>query len=164
MNPQLTVLHAEQHVAELRRAAEHARVAGGAIDRMPTAHVQSPTTSLSAAPGDNRPVTIRPARSTDLGSVREVALLDSQRPPRGPLLVAAVGNEIVAALVIGTGAVIANPFRHTAGAVALLRLRAEQLSSAESGGTGAAPRRSKDPLSVGKGPPRTLVIQPNHKP
>jgi hypothetical protein len=163
MNPQLTLLHAEQHVAELRRTAERARIAGGAFDRMPTAHVRSPTTSLSAAPGDNRPVTIRPARSIDLGSVREVALLDSQRPPRGPLLVAAVGDEIVAALVIGTGAVIANPFRRTTDAVALLRLRAEQLSSAQSEETGAAPRRSKGPLSVGKEPPRTLVIQSNHK-
>jgi hypothetical protein len=163
MNPQLTLLHAEQHVAELQRAAERAQIAGGAIDRTPKAHLRSPTTSGSAARDENPPVTIRRARSADLASIREVALLDSQQRPSGPLLVAAFGDEIVAALVLGTNVVIANPFRRTAGAVALLRLRAEQLTSAESGEPGAALRRAKDPLSVGKEPPRTLVIQPNHK-
>jgi hypothetical protein len=42
--------------------------------------------------------------------------------------VAEVGGEIVAALAIETGSVIANPFRNTAQLVALLRLRADQLS------------------------------------
>jgi hypothetical protein len=77
----------------------------------------------------DRPVTIRRATGADLASLREIAQLDSQGPPRGPSLVAEVGNEIVAAIAIDTDTVIANPFKPTANAVALLRLRAEQLAS-----------------------------------
>ena len=74
-------------------------------------------------------MTIRRATSADHASLRAIAHLDSQGPPSGPLLVAEICDEIVAAIAIDTARVIANPFRRTADAVALLRLRAEQLTS-----------------------------------
>ena len=74
------------------------------------------------------PVTIRRATEADLSSVHEIAQLDSQWPPTPPFLVAEVGEEIVAAIAPATDVVVANPFRYTAHAVALLRLRAEQLT------------------------------------
>ena len=146
MNAQLTLLLVEQHHANLHRAAGRARIASGALHPAPkprprrraarlSARLEGPTSRPAATsrPGNrsdvSHPVTIRPAKSSDLASIREVAQLDSQRPPSGPLLVAEVGGEIVATLVIGTDVVIANPFRPTADAVALLQLRAEQLRS-----------------------------------
>jgi hypothetical protein len=148
MNPQLTLLLAEEHVADLRGAAERARIASGAIHRAPKSRPRNPVARLSALlqrvtsrptatghPGSrphvdrDRPVTIRRSTSADLALIREIAQLDSQGPPRGPSLVAEIDDEIVAAIVIGPGTVIANPFRRTADAVALLRLRTEQLRS-----------------------------------
>jgi len=75
------------------------------------------------------PVTIRRSTETDLSSIREIAQLDSQRPPGPPFLVAEVDEEMVAAIATEAGVVVANPFRHTAQAVALLRLAAEHLAS-----------------------------------
>ena len=53
--------------------------------------------------------------------MRRLAQLDSSRPPTGTVLLAVVGSEPVAALGVDTGAVVADPFRRTAGAVAMLR-------------------------------------------
>jgi hypothetical protein len=72
-------------------------------------------------------VTIRWSTPEDIASVREIADLDSRRLPSGSCLVAELGDEMVAVLSIETGDVAANPFRHTAHAVVLLRVRAKQL-------------------------------------
>lgn len=149
MNAQLIFLLAKQHEAELHRAAERARIASRQIDRAgewrprKVARLSVRLDNLTGRPAatgrpggrphadPDRPVTIRRATSADHASLREIAHLDSQGPPSGPLLVAEIGDEIVAAIAIDTARVIANPFRRTADAVALLRLRAEQLTSTQ---------------------------------
>ena len=82
------------------------------------------TTSFQAA----EPVLMRRGRTTDAPRLSALARLDDRRLPDGPYLVAEVSGEIVAALSLPTGAVVADPFRHTADAVAMLVLRARQVS------------------------------------
>ena len=72
-------------------------------------------------PMTDQPLTLRVARPDDAPAVRRLAQLDSSRPPSGPVLLAVVGSEPVAALGVETGAVVADPFRPTAGVVATLR-------------------------------------------
>ncbi len=69
----------------------------------------------------DQPLTLRVARPDDAPAVRRLAQLDSSRPPSGPVLLAVVGSDPVAALGVETGAVVADPFRPTAGVVATLR-------------------------------------------
>ena len=76
-------------------------------------------------------VVIRAARGSDGARLAQLALLDSQRPLAGEILVAEQNGELVAAL--GADRVIADPFRPTADLVALLRVR--------SGGVAATTRR-----------------------
>ena len=71
-------------------------------------------------------ISIRPAGCDDYVALWSIAALDSSALPAEPLLVAEEGGAIVAAISLGSGEVVADPFRRTAGAVALLRLRASQ--------------------------------------
>jgi hypothetical protein len=71
------------------------------------------------------PVTIRHAAAPDLPSLERLAALDSQRVPSGELFVAEVDGRLLAATSIDTGAVIADPFEHTAAIVQLLRVQAD---------------------------------------
>jgi hypothetical protein len=72
-------------------------------------------------------ITVRRAVSADRGALERLAALDSASPLRGPALVAEADSRMLAALPLGSGRPIADPFEPTAGVVALLRLRAEQL-------------------------------------
>jgi hypothetical protein len=76
---------------------------------------------------DTNSISIRTARPEDFTSLWQIAALDSASVPRGPLLVADVGGDVVAALSLPSGEAVADPFRRTAEAVALLRMRADQL-------------------------------------
>jgi hypothetical protein len=76
----------------------------------------------------NEAVLMRRATTEDSARIRTLALLDTQRVPAGPLLVAEIGGEIVAARSLTTGGVIADPFRLTSDIVAMLSLRAGQVS------------------------------------
>jgi hypothetical protein len=67
------------------------------------------------------PLTLRVARPDDAPAVRRLAQLDSSRPPSGRVLLAVVGSELVAALAVDSGSVVADPFRPTADVVAVLR-------------------------------------------
>jgi hypothetical protein len=78
-----------------------------------------------AAERQSDPVTIRHAQPADLRSLQRLAALDSRRLPSGELFVAEVGEQLVAAVSIDTGAVIADPFEPTAAIVDLLRVHAE---------------------------------------
>ena len=69
------------------------------------------------------PVTIRHAAASDLASLQRLAALDSARIPSGELFVAEVDGRLLAATSIDTGAVIADPFEHTASIVELLRVQ-----------------------------------------
>jgi hypothetical protein len=73
-------------------------------------------------------LTIRRARGDDLTALQELAALDSRPLPAYPLLVAELAGAVIAALSLSEGRVVADPFRPTACAVALLELRAAQLS------------------------------------
>jgi hypothetical protein len=72
-------------------------------------------------------VVIRAARGSDGPALRRLAALDSAEPLRGDVLVAESGDELVAALSLETGELVADPFRHTADVVDLLAYRAQRL-------------------------------------
>jgi hypothetical protein len=72
-------------------------------------------------------IAIRRSRPEDAGPIWLLSLLDTRPMPPAPYLVAEIEGELVAAISLATEAVVADPFRRTADAVALLRLRAAQL-------------------------------------
>jgi hypothetical protein len=76
-------------------------------------------------------LTVRHAVASDLSELARLAALDSARPPRGPALVAEADSRMLAALPLGSGRPIADPFEPTAEIVALLQLRAEQLRDSD---------------------------------
>jgi len=69
-------------------------------------------------------ITIRHAATDDMKSLERLAALDSRRVPSGELFVAEVDGRLLAATSIDTGAVIADPFEHTAAIVELLQIQA----------------------------------------
>jgi hypothetical protein len=81
----------------------------------------------STRPGGYGSVEVRVARPEDDAAIRRVAALDSKEVPEGVKLVAEADAEIIAALPIGGGDAVADPFRWTADVVALMNLRAAQL-------------------------------------
>jgi hypothetical protein len=72
-------------------------------------------------------VTIRAAGALDHPALRRVAQRDSRAIPEGDLLAAEVDGELRAAIALGTGEVIADPFRPTAELVRMLVMRRSQL-------------------------------------
>jgi hypothetical protein len=75
-------------------------------------------------------VTVRRSTSADTADLARLSALDSARPPRGPALVAEADSRLLAALPIGSGRAIADPFEPTAELVALLELRRSQMTTA----------------------------------
>lgn len=71
-------------------------------------------------------ISIRAARPEDAGAIRRLAALDSAPAPRAPVLVAEVDGELRAALSVGDGRSVADPFHSSRELVALLRLHAAQ--------------------------------------
>jgi hypothetical protein len=86
---------------------------------------------------EDRVVTVRNSGSGDSSALARLAALDSARPLRGPALIAEADSRTLAALPLGSGRAIADPFEPTAELVALLELRREQLRAAD-----GDPRRS----------------------
>jgi hypothetical protein len=79
----------------------------------------------------NQSLTIRMAGPADDPALTRLAQLDSAPPVgRAAVLVAELDGELVAALPRDDGGTIANPFRRTAGIVALLEARATELDIA----------------------------------
>ena len=107
---------AEAHAGALRRV--------GSRGRMP-----APDARRDGAVVDST-IVIRTNRPDDERSLARLAGLDSASVPAEPLLLAEVGGELRAVLSLRDGAVIADPFRHTAQLVTLLQTRAEQLLAA----------------------------------
>jgi len=70
---------------------------------------------------------LRPSHPDDAPALRRLADLDDAPPLDGEILLALVDGEPVAAVSLGDGRVVADPFRPTADAVTLLSLRAAQL-------------------------------------
>jgi hypothetical protein len=79
---------------------------------------------------------IRRTTPEDHAALICLATLDSRRPLTGDALVAEVDGELLAAVSLTGDGAVANPFRHTADLVAMLEMRAQQLSEP------AQPRRS----------------------
>jgi hypothetical protein len=75
-------------------------------------------------------VIIRAAIGSDGAAIHRLAQLDSARIPAGDLLVAESDGALVAAHAPGSGATIADPFRHTAQVVELLHLRGSMMRAA----------------------------------
>jgi hypothetical protein len=75
-------------------------------------------------------VTVRRSTSGDASALARLAALDSARAPRGPALIAEADARILAALPLGAGRPIADPFEPTAGLVQLLELRRSQIEAA----------------------------------
>jgi hypothetical protein len=82
--------------------------------------------------GSTVPVTIREASFQDRDALRRLAERDSAPVPSGRLLLGEVDGELRAAVAVGGGDAIADPFHHTAELVDLLRARAEQIDSRRS--------------------------------
>jgi len=72
-------------------------------------------------------LTIRLATPEDAHALRRLAELDSAAPLTGRVLLADSHGAPVAAVSLERGKVVADPFRHTADAVGVLKLRRYQL-------------------------------------
>ena len=81
-------------------------------------------------------VTVRRSAPGDAAALAHLASLDSARPPRGPALIAEADSRMLAALPLGSGRAIADPFERTADLVGLLEMRRAQIEAAEN-----SPRR-----------------------
>jgi hypothetical protein len=80
---------------------------------------------------DREQVIVRAAQPSDATDLRRLAALDCGTAPAGAALVAESEARILAALPLGSGRPIADPFEPTAELVALLELRREQLRGGE---------------------------------
>jgi hypothetical protein len=98
------------------------------IDRFAQRAVSGDTTGAFAT---GHAVVIRPARESDAAALRDLAALDSAEPLTGPALIALVDDIAWAAHGLDDDRVVADPFRPSAEAVSLLRLRARQLRAAQ---------------------------------
>jgi hypothetical protein len=87
-------------------------------------------------------VTVRRSTSGDESSLARLAALDSASPPRGPALIAEADTRMLAALPLGSGRPIADPFEPTAELVQLLELRRTQIETARRGPARARGLRS----------------------
>jgi hypothetical protein len=78
-------------------------------------------------------VTFRHSTPADETRLTRLAALDSARPLHGPALVAEADSRLLAALPLGSGRAIADPFEPTAELVELLRLHRQQLAPGRGG-------------------------------
>src|SRR3954447_26858503 len=73
-------------------------------------------------------LTIRSATTADAAALAHLAELDSREVPAHPLIVAELGDQLIAAVSARDGAAIADPFTRSADAVEILRRRAQQVA------------------------------------
>jgi hypothetical protein len=73
-------------------------------------------------------VSVRRPSPEDAAALQRLAQLDSVHSPRGPFLLAEVGDELRAALSLSDGKMLADPFHPTERLVELLTKRAADLS------------------------------------
>jgi hypothetical protein len=92
---------------------------------------QQPARATPGSRGVVPRVVIRPAANGDAQAIARLAELSERRVPAGPVLVAEVETEVVAALPLGERHVLADLFRPTGDVVQLLELRSEQLRAAQ---------------------------------
>ncbi len=119
MATSLNALAASEHIADLHRAA-NGRGAGraGLRRRHSTAPVQRARTGAA----------VRFGYPDEAGTLRRLAQLDDAPELAGEILVATIDADVVAALSLDDGRVVANPFVLTSDAVELLRRSATALT------------------------------------
>jgi hypothetical protein len=124
-NSQMQTL--DSSVAAAQLADHHAAAAAfrAARDAAPV-----PTEALAS----RERLVLRRSASWDAAALTRLAQLDGAPSPAGPMLVAELTGEIVAAVPFDGGRAIADPFRPTAAIVELLHARTRLLA-------GAAPAR-----------------------
>jgi hypothetical protein len=66
------------------------------------------------------PITIRQSSDADTPILRELAELDSARPIEGPVLIAELGDRVIAAVSLDERRAIADPFEPTQEVLELL--------------------------------------------
>jgi len=126
MNGNLNLINTQQTARELTRQAESWRLA----HRNGSEAGEGPTGTASLGPSGT--VLIRSSRPDDEAALIRLAQLEGRpRLRRFRVLVAEVQGEVLAALPLGGGEPIADPFRPTASLVEILKLRAAQLDRAQ---------------------------------
>lgn len=121
MATSLNRLAASEHIADLHRAAN---APGAARPRLRRRRRRS-----AAAVSGTRPVAaVRFAHPDEAGALRRLAELDDAANLAGEILVATIDADVVAALSLDDGRVVANPFVLTSDAVELLRRSATELT------------------------------------
>ncbi len=84
------------------------------------------TTSTSIV-SSAKPVVLRVGGPADAGVLAWLAAIDEEPELTGETLIALIDGEAVAALSLGDGRVVSNPFVAACDAISLLRLRAQHL-------------------------------------
>ncbi len=120
MGTSLNALAASEHIADLHRAAKgHGAGRASLRRRRGTKAVAGSATPAAA---------VRFAHADEAGTLRRIAELDDAPQLAGEILVATIDADVVAALSLDDGRVIANPFVRTSAAVELLRDSATALT------------------------------------
>lgn len=78
--------------------------------------------------GPSEAVALRLCRVADDETLERLAILEGRPAPAGRYVVAEVDGEVVAAVSLASGSVLADPFRPTGHLLPLLELRASQLA------------------------------------
>src|ERR1700756_18990 len=112
MATSLNALVAREHIADLRRAASERGVGRAGLRRR-----RSTAAMSSAGPA----AAVRFAHPDEAGILRRLAQLDDAKELAGEILVATIDADVVAALSLDDGRVVANPFVLTSDAVEVLR-------------------------------------------
>ncbi len=107
---------------------------------------------MQSTPRATTPVTIRLAERGDAAALAHLAGRDTRRVPRAPIAVAERGGLIVAAVSLGDGSAIADPFAPTAAVVEMVRAWGHDL---QTGPSPRPPRRRRRraalrPLALGR--------------
>ena len=86
--------------------------------------------TVASAVGGRGTISIRRARPADGRAIARLEALADRRLPTGPILLAEVDGELVAAAPEDGGLAVSDPFRVTLDVAELLRLRWSQLRAA----------------------------------
>jgi hypothetical protein len=114
-SPQLTLAVAQARIDDLRRTADARRAAHGRI-------------RPARAVVTEKSVTLRFCSAGDEKSLARLAALNRAEPPEQPVLLAEIDGQLLAALALSEGTVVADPFHPTVDLIDLLRARARQLN------------------------------------
>jgi hypothetical protein len=126
-----------EHARELREL-EHSRPRYDRPDSRRHSRLRTLLRAFALAPAKATPgsngqppdVVIRPAAASDARAIARLAEASERRPPAGPVIVAEVEDEVVAALPLDGRYVLSDLLRPTGDVVQLLELRSEQLRAA----------------------------------